>query len=193
MATIRKRGPYQWQAIIRKRGFPNQVKTFTSKADAQAWAGQLESEMVRGVYVSIGEAERTTLAEGLERYWIEVASSKRHPNQERQRIERWKRHPLAQHYLAALRGSDFAKYRDSRRLQGRAENTIRLELALVAHLFEVARKEWGMEGLANPLKNIKKPSGSVERERRLKPGEYEQISSALAKSENPWVLICSQI
>ncbi|WP_146744890.1 tyrosine-type recombinase/integrase [Herbaspirillum rubrisubalbicans] len=188
MATIRKRDPYQWQAIIRKRGFPNQVKTFTSKADAQAWPGQFESEMVRGVYVSIGEAERTTLADALERYWNEVASIKRHPHQERQRIDRLKRHPLAQNYLAALRGSDFAKYRDRRRLEGRAENTIRLELALIAHLFEVARKEWGMEGLANPLKNIKKPSGSVEREHRLKAGEYEQISKALAQSENPWIL-----
>lgn len=45
--------------------------------------------------------------------------------------------------------------------RGEAENTIRLELALVSHLFEIARKEWGMEGLPNPIKNIRKPSGSM--------------------------------
>jgi integrase len=186
VATFKKRGPYQWQAIVRKRGFPDLYKTFTTKAEAQAWAGQLESEMIRGVFVTTGEAERTTLAEALERYWNEIASKKRHPKQERQRIDRWKNYPLTQNYLTALRGADFAKYRDTRRSEGRAENTIRLELALIAHLYEVARKEWGMEGLANPLKNIRKPSGSIERDRRLKPGEYETIAAELAQSENPW-------
>ena len=159
MATYRKRGQFQWQVIIRKRGFPPQSKTFETKSEAQAWAGQVESEMTRGVYVSLGEAEHTTFADALERYWNEVASTKRHPKQERQRINRWKANTLAQRYIATLRGSEFARYRDERRAAGRAENTIRLELALVSHLFEIARKEWGMEGLHNPLKNIRKPSG----------------------------------
>jgi len=86
-----------------------------------------------------------------------------------------------------LRGSDFAKYRDDRRNQGKAENTIRLELAIVSHLFETARKEWGMESLLNPLKNIRKPSGSLERDRRLKLGEYEMLSDELAKCGNSWL------
>lgn len=64
---------------------------------------------------------------------------------------------------------------------------MRLELALVSHLFEIARKEWGMEGLMNPLKNIRKPSGSDERDRRLRDGEYEILAAALLASENPWV------
>ena len=44
-----------------------------------------------------------------------------------------------------------------RRAAGGAENTIRLELVLVSHLFEIARKEWGMGNLLNPLKNIPSP------------------------------------
>lgn len=187
VATIRKRGPYQWQAIIRKRGFPPQSQTFETKAMAQAWAGELESQMVRGVFISLGEAESTTLARALERYWAEVGSKKRHPSQERQRINHWLKSPLSQRYLGNLRGNDFALYRDQRRADGRAENTIRLELALVGHLFEIARKEWGMDGLQNPLKNIRKPSGSQERDRRLKPGEYEKIAAKLEASSNVWV------
>jgi hypothetical protein len=46
-----------------------------------------------------------------------------------------------------------------------------------AHLFETARKEWGMEGMLNPLKSIRKPSASYERDRRLEPGEFERIST----------------
>jgi hypothetical protein len=77
-------------------------------------------------------------------------------------------------------GSTSQKYRDQRRTLGLAENTIRLELALVSHLYEIARKEWGMESLPNPLKNVRKPSGSRERDRRLQPGEYEKIAATLA-------------
>jgi hypothetical protein len=110
------------------------------------------------VFVSLGEAEQTTLTDALERYRAEVSSQKRHPLQKRQRINQWLRNPLARNYLATLHGTDFAKHPDARRAQGRAENTIRLELALVSHLFEMARKEWGMEGLPNSLKNIRKPS-----------------------------------
>ena len=34
MATFRKRGPYQWEARIRKRGYPTTCNTFATKADA---------------------------------------------------------------------------------------------------------------------------------------------------------------
>jgi integrase len=142
--------------------------------------------MVRGIFISLGEAESTTLTDALERYWSDIGSKKRHPKQERQRINHWLKNPLAQRYLANLRGTDFAQYRDARRAAGRAENTIRLELALVGHLFEIARKEWGMDGLQNPLKNIRKPSGSKERDRRLKPGEYERLAAELEASTNIW-------
>jgi hypothetical protein len=39
----------------------------------------------------------------------------------------------------------------------------------------------------NPPKNIRKPSGSNERDRRLRDGEYDQLPEALSKSDNPWV------
>jgi integrase len=143
--------------------------------------------MDRGVFRSRDEAERTTLDEALDRYWQEIGSQKKHPGQELQRIKHWKRQPLAKFFISNLRGMDFAKYRDKRLAEGKATNTVRLELALVGHLFEIARKEWGLESLVNPLKNIRKPSGSRERDRRLKPGEYELLTKALDESVNPWV------
>lgn len=184
MATVTKRGKY-WRAQVRRLGYPPQHKTFDTNAEAEAWARSVESEMDRGIFVSRVEAERTTLADALKRYKTEVCSRKAHPAQEYQRVARWLREPLAHRYLANLKGADFAQYRDMRRAAGRAENTIRLELALVSHLFEIARKEWGMESLLNPLKNIRKPSGSRERDRRLQTGEYDRIASALSASENP--------
>lgn len=185
MASIIKRGNF-WRAQIRRKGFPTQHSTFDTKAKADAWVRTIEGGMDRGVFLGKTEADTTTLSEALDRYWREIASKKRHPDPERLKVARWKRHPLAARFLSSLKGSDFAKYRDARRDQGRAENTIRLELALMSHLFEIARKEWGLETLANPLKNIRKPSGSLERDRRLQAGEFDKIFQALSKSDNPW-------
>lgn len=185
MASIKKRGAY-WRVQIRRKGYPTQSQSFDSKSVAEAWARKLEREMDCGSFIIPDEADHTTLAEALERYWENIASKKRHPTQERQRINHWLRQALSASYLRNLRGADFAKYRDARRAAGRAENTIRLELALVSHLFEIARKEWGMETLLNPLKNIRKPSGSKERDRRLRDGEYERIQGALRECDNPW-------
>lgn len=186
MASITKRGRY-WRAQIIRRGYPPQYRTFDSRSEAEAWSRAVESEMDRGSFVSRVESEKTTLAEALKRYEREISVNKAHPQQDYQRIRHWLRQDLAHYFLANLRGVDFAKYRDDRLALGRAANTVRLELALVGHLFEIARKEWGMEGLMNPLKNIRKPSGSNERDRRLRDGEYDQLAEALSKSDNPWV------
>lgn len=184
MSTITKRGPYQWQVKVRRKD-QRFSKTFTSKPDAEAWARQMEGEMDRGVFVSREEAERTTLHDALERYAREITPKKKGAAQELTRITRWQKNPLGARSLAAIKGSDLAKFRDERRTSGKAENTIRLDLALLSHLFETARKDWGMESLINPVKNIKLPSGSKQRDRRLHGEEQPYLLNALGKSHQP--------
>jgi len=174
MATFRKRSG-SWQALVKKKGFGQIARTFDTKAAAEAWAKITESELVRGVFVSRKEAENTTLSEALDRYEKEVSSSKKGNRREKARISIWKNHPLAKRVLASIRGNDMASYRDERMKAGYASNTIRLELAIISHLFEIARKEWGMEGLANPVKAIRMPSPPAGRDRRLQPGELEKL------------------
>ena len=77
MATFRKRGPYQWQAQVRKKGQPLQTKTFETRAQAEQWARAIEVEMDKGVFVSRAEAESTTLKELLERYLTEITPLKK--------------------------------------------------------------------------------------------------------------------
>lgn len=185
MASITKRKDSSyWRAQVRRQGYEPLSRTFDTKLQAEAWARHVENEMDRGIFVDRTEAERTTLAEALLRYQREIVPTKRHPAQERQRIARWLDYPFTKRSLANLRGADFADYRDMRRAAGRAENTIRLELALISHVFEIARKEWRMEGLANPLKDIRKPGGSNARDRRLLPGEFELLRRLLGQSGN---------
>ena len=42
-------------------------------------------------------------------------------------------------------------------------------------MFEVARKDWGLEVLTNPVKAIRKPKLPRGRERRLLPGEEARL------------------
>ena len=46
MATFRKRGNLQWEARIRKRGYPMTCKTFDTKAEAKQWAKGVETEIM---------------------------------------------------------------------------------------------------------------------------------------------------
>ena len=177
MASIYKRAPYQWQALIRRKGFETQAKVFNTKAEAETWAKVTESEMVRGVFVSRKEAENTTLAKALDRYLQEVSSKKKGAYQESRRIENLKRHKLGKRFLASIQGKDIAEYRDER-LKSVSQASVRLELALLSHLFNTAIREWGMNGILNPVSQIRLPKKAINRDRRLLPGEEEKILAA---------------
>ena len=178
MATIRKRGPYQWQAQIRKAGYPQQSKTFESRAEAEAWARALESEMDRGVFVSRAQAEQTTLGEALERYLREVTPTKKGAQHEERKIRRWQARDLARRPLASIRGADLAEFRDQRLAEGRSPSTVIHDLNVISHLFTVATKDWGMESLRNPVSYIRKPKRSQGRDRRLKGDEENRLLEA---------------
>ena len=172
MAAIYKRGPAHWQALIRRKGYPTQSKSFKRRIDAEAWAREIEAEMDRGVFTSRKEAENTSLSEALDRYESEISSTKK--SYEKSLIRKWKSNPLAKRSLASIQGKDIAAYRDAR-LKEVSPNTVRLELALLSHLFTIAVKEWGMAGLVNPVSQIRKPKLPQGRDRRLLPGELEAI------------------
>ncbi len=192
MATISKRGPYQFQVQIRRKGHPIQTKTFDTKREAEAWVSVIESEMTRGVFYDRSEAEQTTLEEALDRYLREVTPTKAGAIRERQRIEVWKRHPLAKRSLASLRSADFAQYRDARRKVVGA-STVRLELALISHVYTIASVEWCIP-LTNPILNITKPKLPEGRDRRLQEGEEEALLAAASESKAaPWLRACIQL
>jgi integrase len=175
MATFRKRSG-SWQALIKKKGFGQIGRTFDTKAEAESWAKVTESEMVRGVFVSRQEAENTTLSETLDRYLREVSVLKKSHRTEKIYAATWKK-AFGSRSIASITSTDIAKYRDNR-LREVSENMVRLELALLSHLFTIAVKEWGMTGLINPVMQIRKPKLPQGRDRRLLPGELDRIIAA---------------
>ena len=87
--------------------------------------------------------------------------------------------------LVAVRSADIAQLRGQLERDGLAANTVRLYLAVLSHLFTVARKEWGYERLPNPVADVSKPSVvSSRRQRRLRPGEEALLRSVVL---DPWM------
>ncbi|MFB9158863.1 site-specific integrase [Chromobacterium violaceum] len=191
MASITVRGPHQYQAQVRRKGYPTQTRTFESKTEAKAWAAVMESEMARGVFIDRSEAERTTLGDALQRYAQEVTPLKKSAGNELSLIRRWQKHPLALRSLASLYGVDFAAYRDAR-LKVVSDNTVRLELALISHVFTIAQKEWNIP-VSNPIESIRKPKVPEGRDRRLIDDEEERLLKAVAdcQSENDGLRIAT--
>jgi integrase len=147
--------------------------------------------MDTGAFVSRAEAESTTLKELLERYLEEVTPLKKGAEPETNRLNLMMRHPLACRFVAGIRGVDIARWRDER-LRKVSPATVKRDLVLLGHVFEVARKEWGIF-VRNPVRDIKLPPGGRPRDRRLQPGEETQLFTACREARNRWLLPMAQL
>lgn len=157
-----------YQVKIRKKGFPSVSRQFDRLVDAERFALDTLQGMTARTWTDRREAERTTLTDALNRYKREVTAGKKSAYGEGCLIERLKQTRLAQYSLATIQGADIAAYRDERSAEGAAANTVRIELALLSHLYTVAASDWGMP-LVNPVKQARKPKLPKGRERRLDP------------------------
>lgn len=178
MATIEKRPGNHWRARVRRKGYPPQTETFKTKAAAENWARQIENQVDKGVLLDTREAVRTSLKEALERYLREVTAGKRGKQAETSRINAWMASDIAHRPLLTIRGGDMAEHRDKRLAAGKSPNSVRLELAIISHLYRIATTEWKMEGLVNPVGSIRKPKPARARDRRLLDGEEAKLLTA---------------
>ena len=188
MATITNRGPLQWRARIRRKGYPVTTKTFETKSDAEKWAREIESEMDRGAFVSRVEAEQYTLTECLDRFIDEYIPRLKHPVYEVRRIRKLQRHPIACRIMASIRSKDIADLRKDLEQEGLKANSIRLYFAILSRLFNYARSDWGMESLQNPIELVTKPKLDRGRERRLEEGEEEKLLNSASPKLRPVIL-----
>lgn len=192
MATIRKRGEYQWEAQVRKKGYPSQTKTFKNKADAERWARQVETEMDRGVFVSRFEAERMTLDDLIDRYTKEILPSKKGARQDKSRMCRLSEE-FGKYSLMAIMPSAVAAYRDKRLKQVSGQTVIH-ELTMLTRLYTAAIKDFGIAVPSGiPTDSINFPPTPKGRDRRLLPGEEKRIFDHLGTIRNRYVKPVAQL
>ncbi|MFO1228061.1 site-specific integrase [Roseateles sp.] len=199
MGQITKRGEYQWRAKVRRKGFPEQSRTFTYREDAEKWVRMVESELETTGFIDRREADKTTLAAVLQRYQREVTPSKKSAGIESVKIDVLLRdQALVGLKMTAVTSAEVAKWRD-RRLKEVTGGTVNREIDVLSTVFNHARREWDIH-VENPIQSIKRPEKARARDRRFSSEEESYLLAALTGGErlvdgtfskgarNPWLL-----
>lgn len=199
MGTITKRGELQWQAKVRRKGYPAQSRTFSYKEDAEKWVRDLERAADTGGMVDRREAEKNTLDDILRRYKTEVTPSKKSADIESVKIDViLKDATLPKLKMSAVTSSAVASWRD-RRLKQVSGATVNREIDVLSTVFNHARREWDVH-VENPIPLIKRPDKARARDRRFSAEEEAYLLAALTGGErladgtfskgarNPWLL-----
>lgn len=198
MGTITKRGDLQWQAKVRRKGFPSQSRTFMYKEDAEKWVRALERELETSGFVDRREAEKSTLGEVLKRYQKEITPSKKSAEIESIKINVILKDAVLPHLkMSAITSAAVAGWRD-RRLKEVSGATVNREIDVLSTVLNHARREWEIH-LDNPIPFVKRPEKARARDRRLSPEEEKYLLAALLEGErkadgtygkgarNPWL------
>jgi integrase len=167
-----------WRAQVRRKGMPSISRTFDLKTDAEAWAREVERAAQRGDIAALEQqAQRTTLAEVLDRYEADRLPHLRGQAGAASRLRRI-REQFGGHFLANVRGVDIAAWRDAMLASGLAAGTALRHLGVLSALFSFAEKDLGIPLPAgNPCRSVRKPASGKGRDRRLRPGEYEALQA----------------
>ena len=177
---------------VRVKGYESISRTFDTKGEARTWAAEMEAEMKNQRFKDPRRAHRT-LDEAFDRYLETVTSQKALTTQERERrIAKLLKEKLGRNTLLPdITPSVVAKYRDQR-LKSVSAYAVRLELALLSHLFIKACKEWELP-VENPVKSIERPKVPKGRIFFLKEDEAIRLLKECKASRNkrlyPYVLI----
>ncbi|WP_123589842.1 tyrosine-type recombinase/integrase [Salinisphaera orenii] len=190
MATLTKTSAGRWKAVIRRTGWPTSSKTWRTKRDAEDWARRTEDEMARGVFQRRAPAERLTLSGAIDRYLREVTPTKKASTQTGDKAKAKKlRKALGQYSLVAITPDVVADYRDRQLDEHKSRDTVRLQLALLSHIFEIAIKEWRIGLWANPCRAIRSPKPGKPRDRRLDADEEQRLLIAAKGQSNPMLAL----
>lgn len=182
-----------YTATVRMKGFPALARTFDTKGEAKSWAADTEKEMRSGRYQDARPVEKLTFADALNKYLEQISTAKR-PNSERR--DRDSARAILSSLgneisLADVNSQRLAAYRDAR-IKIVSASTIQKEFALLSHLFNVARREWGLP-VGNPVESVSRPKIRNGRTRFLTKEEAQKLLDIAKDSRNqklyPYLLV----
>jgi integrase len=120
----------------------------------------------------------------LEQYRTTITPKNKSTYTENYRVLKLQRNSISEELAQALTSERVASYRDER-LREVSGETVRCELILLRQVFELSRKEWGLPITRNPVDDVKKPSPSKARTRRIRFSDLRAIAKAIGTFENP--------
>lgn len=179
----------RWRARVRRKNHRMLTETFARLTDAEAWKRRIESEQERGIWNDNLIADGTNLAAALDDYEKKVTPGKKSAKGEASILNIIRADAkflgLLDKPLSRIDGGDLARLRDKWKADGVTPATIHRRMALLSHLYTIARKEWKMKGLQNPARDVKLPTVRNARRRRIRKDEFDAIVAASESAEFP--------
>lgn len=180
--NIFQRGPYSYQVKL-KVGKSWISETFDTLREAQDFRDSkriaknhdADYRRIVGSRRAKRKQDRETLAEMFTRYEAQVSARKRHPQAELYRIGVIKRAKIGSLPFQAVAGDDLEAFLASLEC---AESTKLRYVAVISHLYSVARTVW-KRPVQNPIHDIVKPIDAPHRNRRVNDEEWRQLLIAL--------------
>lgn len=173
MASIRKRNG-KWQVRVNRDDI-SVTKTFLNKKDGETWARLTEVAIERNEFTPKTKNSTETLVELFDQYNKEVAPQ--HRSKTTGFMIASLKSKLGGVKVDALNARVLAGWRDDRLKEVKAASVLR-ELNTLSAVLNHARKEWGIP-IANPVADIKRPTTSASRTRRLIDDEESKLLAKL--------------
>jgi integrase len=166
-------------------------KSFHGLKDAKAWARHAEVQADRHELPPDPKVlQEVPLGDLVRRYRDTVTPRKRGQSSETVVLNKFLRHPICQRKLSEPLVTHFAAYRDER-LKEVKPATLKRQLGLIHHMFEIARDEWSLPIRQNPVGKLKLKGTDKRRERRLRDGELDKLLQAAWRCRSPriaWII-----
>jgi len=175
MASIKQYRGKTWRAIVRRKGFVTQSKTFALKRDAETWAARIEANM--GVSECDPLQQKQAKAKVLslfERYEVEVAVKMKGRNAAAT-IRRLMKADLMNIGLDKITPRDIRDWRDSRVKEVQPQ-TVHRELNSMSAVFTHAIKEWSAPIQNNPCHSVSRfKNADKPRDKRWTDGDIQKF------------------
>jgi integrase len=172
MASFRKRNG-KWQVRIQRLGYPDVSQTFLDFILAKKWATKIEREMDCGLFSY--QPKKTFFKKLLRRYQQEILPTKKNTSADFYRINKLLTYPISQLFIEDIKSMHIVQFRDDLIEQHKSANTVRLYLAILSHVFTIAKTEWGYDNLNHPVLKVRRPRLPNARDRRLSDKEIHLI------------------
>ena len=181
MATINKyRNKYK--VSIRRKFHKPIYKTFSRYEDAKSWASDSERKLEKGFYEDLTEANKTSLADVLERYGKEKVPEKKSQDTPLYMIKKISKHDIGKLSLTNLTTFKLIKYRDEI-ASVRTKSTANKYITLISVALKTAINEWGIYLPKNPAFHVPRLEEKRKITRILVNGEYDRLLTHAASSK----------
>ncbi|MGP9458682.1 tyrosine-type recombinase/integrase [Pasteurella multocida] len=157
-----------WRCQVRKAGI-SKSQNFKTKAAAQMWAMQLETEIANGTFTDVPDIPFSAV---IDRYIKEITPTKKGSRSEKSRLNMFKEMDIGKKSLIDLCEDDFNQLIEQRLKTVQSSSVLR-EFNILSNVITYAMK-WKYIN-KNPIKLIDRPERGQDRTRRYTDEEIERI------------------